>query len=106
MVLSSGCPLALLPLLGPTPQWREGLRLGAGREAVTPGPSSPGCSRAQRGQANKGPGYTRGCLLGPGACSHHPALQGAWKRILPSVLEVDESTDFFKSGAASVDVVR
>lgn len=106
MVLSSGCPLALLPLLGPTPQRQEGLRLGAGREAVTPGPSSPGCSRAQRGQANPGPGYTRGCLLGPGACSHHPALQGAWKRILPSVPEVDESTDFFKSGAASVDVVR
>lgn len=44
MILSSGCPLALLPLLGPTPQRREGLRLGAGREAVTPGPSSPGCS--------------------------------------------------------------
>uniref|UniRef100_A0A667G7A8 10-formyltetrahydrofolate dehydrogenase n=1 Tax=Lynx canadensis TaxID=61383 RepID=A0A667G7A8_LYNCA len=30
----------------------------------------------------------------------------AWKRILPSVLEVEDSTDFFKSGAASVDVVR
>ncbi|KAF4023767.1 hypothetical protein G4228_015965 [Cervus hanglu yarkandensis] len=34
------------------------------------------------------------------------AVRGAWKRILPSVPEVDESTDFFKSGAASVDVVR
>uniref|UniRef100_A0A8C2S9B1 Formyltetrahydrofolate dehydrogenase n=1 Tax=Capra hircus TaxID=9925 RepID=A0A8C2S9B1_CAPHI len=34
------------------------------------------------------------------------AVRDAWKRILPSVLEVDESTDFFKSGAASVDVVR
>ena len=35
-----------------------------------------------------------------------PASQGAWKRILPNVLEVEDSTDFFKSGAASVDVVR
>uniref|UniRef100_A0A8C0TT69 10-formyltetrahydrofolate dehydrogenase n=1 Tax=Canis lupus familiaris TaxID=9615 RepID=A0A8C0TT69_CANLF len=34
------------------------------------------------------------------------AVRSAWKRILPSVLEVEESTDFFKSGAASVDVVR
>uniref|UniRef100_A0A5G2QTB1 formyltetrahydrofolate dehydrogenase n=2 Tax=Sus scrofa TaxID=9823 RepID=A0A5G2QTB1_PIG len=34
------------------------------------------------------------------------AVRGAWKRILPSVPEVDDSTDFFKSGAASVDVVR
>ncbi|XP_025777251.1 cytosolic 10-formyltetrahydrofolate dehydrogenase [Puma concolor] len=33
-------------------------------------------------------------------------VQSAWKRILPSVLEVEDSTDFFKSGAASVDVVR
>uniref|UniRef100_I3N7R9 formyltetrahydrofolate dehydrogenase n=1 Tax=Ictidomys tridecemlineatus TaxID=43179 RepID=I3N7R9_ICTTR len=32
--------------------------------------------------------------------------QSAWKRILPSLSEVDDSTDFFKSGAASVDVVR
>uniref|UniRef100_A0A452UDH0 10-formyltetrahydrofolate dehydrogenase n=1 Tax=Ursus maritimus TaxID=29073 RepID=A0A452UDH0_URSMA len=34
------------------------------------------------------------------------AEASAWKRILPSVLEVEDSTDFFKSGAASVDVVR
>nr|XP_045727004.1 cytosolic 10-formyltetrahydrofolate dehydrogenase-like [Mirounga angustirostris] len=34
------------------------------------------------------------------------AVRSAWKRILPSVLEVEDSTDFFKSGAASVDVVR
>ena len=73
---------------------------------VTQGPSGPGCSKARRGQARLGPGCTRGCLLGLGARSHCPALQGAWKRILPSVPEVDESTDFFKSGAASVDVVR
>ncbi|XP_047705770.1 cytosolic 10-formyltetrahydrofolate dehydrogenase isoform X3 [Prionailurus viverrinus] len=33
-------------------------------------------------------------------------VRSAWKRILPSVLEVEDSTDFFKSGAASVDVVR
>uniref|UniRef100_A0A671EK92 10-formyltetrahydrofolate dehydrogenase n=1 Tax=Rhinolophus ferrumequinum TaxID=59479 RepID=A0A671EK92_RHIFE len=30
----------------------------------------------------------------------------AWKRILPSIPEVEDSTDFFKSGAASVDIVR
>ncbi|XP_004692252.1 PREDICTED: cytosolic 10-formyltetrahydrofolate dehydrogenase [Condylura cristata] len=34
------------------------------------------------------------------------AVRSAWKRILPNVPEVDDSTDFFKSGAASVDVVR
>ncbi|XP_044108794.1 cytosolic 10-formyltetrahydrofolate dehydrogenase isoform X2 [Neovison vison] len=34
------------------------------------------------------------------------AVRSAWKRILPNVLEVEDSTDFFKSGAASVDVVR
>nr|KAF6421645.1 aldehyde dehydrogenase 1 family member L1 [Rousettus aegyptiacus] len=34
------------------------------------------------------------------------AVRKAWKRILPNVLEVEDSTDFFKSGAASVDVVR
>ena len=106
VVLSSRCPLALLPLLGPTAQRHEGLRPGTGREVVTQGPSSPGCSKARRGQARLGPGCTRGCLLGLGARSHCLALQGAWKRILPSVPEVDESTDFFKSGAASVDVVR
>lgn len=106
VVLFSGCPLALLPLLGPTAQRHEGLRPGTGREVVTQGPSGPGCSKARRGQARLGPGCTRGCLLGLGARSHCPALQGAWKRILPSVPEVDESTDFFKSGAASVDVVR
>uniref|UniRef100_G1PEG3 10-formyltetrahydrofolate dehydrogenase n=1 Tax=Myotis lucifugus TaxID=59463 RepID=G1PEG3_MYOLU len=33
-------------------------------------------------------------------------VRSAWKRILPNVLEVEDSTDFFKSGAASVDVVR
>uniref|UniRef100_A0A8C9Q764 10-formyltetrahydrofolate dehydrogenase n=1 Tax=Spermophilus dauricus TaxID=99837 RepID=A0A8C9Q764_SPEDA len=34
------------------------------------------------------------------------AVRSAWKRILPSVSQVDDSTDFFKSGAVSVDVVR
>uniref|UniRef100_A0A9L0SH69 10-formyltetrahydrofolate dehydrogenase n=1 Tax=Equus caballus TaxID=9796 RepID=A0A9L0SH69_HORSE len=34
------------------------------------------------------------------------AVRSAWKRILPNILEVEDSTDFFKSGAASVDVVR
>uniref|UniRef100_A0A8D2DDU2 formyltetrahydrofolate dehydrogenase n=1 Tax=Sciurus vulgaris TaxID=55149 RepID=A0A8D2DDU2_SCIVU len=34
------------------------------------------------------------------------AVRDAWKRILPNVLEVGDGTDFFKSGAASVDVVR
>ncbi|XP_032125135.1 cytosolic 10-formyltetrahydrofolate dehydrogenase isoform X1 [Sapajus apella] len=34
------------------------------------------------------------------------AVRSAWQRILPNVLEVEDSTDFFKSGAASVDVVR
>ncbi|XP_074196551.1 cytosolic 10-formyltetrahydrofolate dehydrogenase isoform X2 [Rhinolophus sinicus] len=29
-----------------------------------------------------------------------------WKRILPSIPEVEDSTDFFKSGAVSVDIVR
>lgn len=33
-------------------------------------------------------------------------FQSTWMRILPNVLEVEDSTDFFKSGAASVDVVR
>uniref|UniRef100_A0A671EJZ5 10-formyltetrahydrofolate dehydrogenase n=1 Tax=Rhinolophus ferrumequinum TaxID=59479 RepID=A0A671EJZ5_RHIFE len=34
------------------------------------------------------------------------AVRSAWKRILPSIPEVEDSTDFFKSGAASVDIVR
>nr|XP_018879207.1 cytosolic 10-formyltetrahydrofolate dehydrogenase isoform X3 [Gorilla gorilla gorilla] len=34
------------------------------------------------------------------------AVRSVWQRILPNVLEVEDSTDFFKSGAASVDVVR
>ncbi|XP_016861102.1 cytosolic 10-formyltetrahydrofolate dehydrogenase isoform X2 [Homo sapiens] len=34
------------------------------------------------------------------------AVRSVWQRILPKVLEVEDSTDFFKSGAASVDVVR
>ncbi|KAF6087305.1 aldehyde dehydrogenase 1 family member L1 [Phyllostomus discolor] len=34
------------------------------------------------------------------------AVRTVWKRILPNILEVEDSTDFFKSGAASVDVVR
>ncbi|XP_036594067.1 cytosolic 10-formyltetrahydrofolate dehydrogenase [Trichosurus vulpecula] len=34
------------------------------------------------------------------------AIRDAWQRILPNVPEVESSTDFFKSGAASVDVVR
>lgn len=40
------------------------------------------------------------------AAPSSPIFQNAWKRILPNVLEVEDSTDFFKSGAASVDVVR
>ncbi|KAM9099212.1 cytosolic 10-formyltetrahydrofolate dehydrogenase [Sarcophilus harrisii] len=34
------------------------------------------------------------------------AIRDAWQRILPNVAEIESSTDFFKSGAASVDVVR
>ncbi|EDL91355.1 formyltetrahydrofolate dehydrogenase [Rattus norvegicus] len=34
------------------------------------------------------------------------AVRSSWMRILPNVPEVEDSTDFFKSGAASVDVVR
>ncbi|XP_006876288.1 PREDICTED: cytosolic 10-formyltetrahydrofolate dehydrogenase [Chrysochloris asiatica] len=34
------------------------------------------------------------------------AMRSVWQRILPNVLKVEDSTDFFKSGAASVDVVR
>ncbi|XP_075406906.1 cytosolic 10-formyltetrahydrofolate dehydrogenase isoform X2 [Tenrec ecaudatus] len=34
------------------------------------------------------------------------ALKSVWQRILPNVLQVEDATDFFKSGAASVDVVR
>ncbi|XP_012513833.1 PREDICTED: cytosolic 10-formyltetrahydrofolate dehydrogenase [Propithecus coquereli] len=34
------------------------------------------------------------------------AVRSAWQRILPNILQVEDSTDFFKSGAASVDVVR
>ncbi|XP_012931080.1 cytosolic 10-formyltetrahydrofolate dehydrogenase isoform X2 [Heterocephalus glaber] len=34
------------------------------------------------------------------------AVRSAWQRILPSVPDIEDSTDFFKSGAASVDVVR
>lgn len=56
---------------------------------------------------------TRGCSHphrsrpGPGSrVFTTPAFQGAWKRILPNVVEVEDSTDFFKSGAASLDVVR
>uniref|UniRef100_F6UZU4 10-formyltetrahydrofolate dehydrogenase n=1 Tax=Monodelphis domestica TaxID=13616 RepID=F6UZU4_MONDO len=33
-------------------------------------------------------------------------IRDAWQRILPNVAEIESSTDFFKSGAASVDVVR
>lgn len=33
-------------------------------------------------------------------------FQSSWMRILPNVPVVEDSTDFFKSGAASVDVVR
>ncbi|XP_038595856.1 cytosolic 10-formyltetrahydrofolate dehydrogenase [Tachyglossus aculeatus] len=33
-------------------------------------------------------------------------IQNAWKRLLPNVAEIEDVTDFFKSGAASVDVVR
>ncbi|KAM9327230.1 cytosolic 10-formyltetrahydrofolate dehydrogenase [Gastrophryne carolinensis] len=33
-------------------------------------------------------------------------IRAAWKRILPNVSEIEDSTDFFKAGAASMDVVR
>ncbi|XP_044532063.1 cytosolic 10-formyltetrahydrofolate dehydrogenase [Gracilinanus agilis] len=33
-------------------------------------------------------------------------IRDAWQRILPNVAKIESSTDFFKSGAASVDVVR
>ncbi|KAM8931074.1 cytosolic 10-formyltetrahydrofolate dehydrogenase [Pelodytes ibericus] len=33
-------------------------------------------------------------------------VQGMWKRILTNVSEIEDSTDFFKAGAASMDVVR
>lgn len=33
-------------------------------------------------------------------------FQSTWMRILPNIPQVEDSTDFFKSGAASVDVVR
>ena len=32
--------------------------------------------------------------------------QAVWKSILSNVDQIDDSTDFFKSGAASMDVVR
>uniref|UniRef100_G1T8P1 10-formyltetrahydrofolate dehydrogenase n=2 Tax=Oryctolagus cuniculus TaxID=9986 RepID=G1T8P1_RABIT len=34
------------------------------------------------------------------------AVRSTWQRILPNIPEVEDTTDFFKSGAASVDVVR
>ncbi|CAO2605892.1 Cytosolic 10-formyltetrahydrofolate dehydrogenase, partial [Lemmus lemmus] len=34
------------------------------------------------------------------------AVRSTWMRILPNIPQVEDSTDFFKSGAASVDVVR
>ncbi|XP_006895226.1 PREDICTED: cytosolic 10-formyltetrahydrofolate dehydrogenase [Elephantulus edwardii] len=34
------------------------------------------------------------------------AVRSIWKKILPNILKVEDSTDFFKSGAASVDIVR
>uniref|UniRef100_A0A8C8ZWS7 formyltetrahydrofolate dehydrogenase n=1 Tax=Prolemur simus TaxID=1328070 RepID=A0A8C8ZWS7_PROSS len=34
------------------------------------------------------------------------AVRSAWQRILPNIVQVEDATDFFKSGAASVDVVR
>lgn len=42
----------------------------------------------------------------PAVFSQSLVFQSAWKRILPNVPDVEDSTDFFKSGAASVDVVR
>ncbi|KAM4021993.1 cytosolic 10-formyltetrahydrofolate dehydrogenase isoform 1-T4 [Anomaloglossus baeobatrachus] len=33
-------------------------------------------------------------------------MRGAWKRILTNVSQIEDSTDFFKAGAASMDVVR
>ena len=32
--------------------------------------------------------------------------QAVWQSILTNVAEIQDSTDFFKSGAASMDVVR
>lgn len=32
--------------------------------------------------------------------------QNIWKGILSNVLVIEDTTDFFKSGAASMDVVR
>ncbi|KAM6214189.1 cytosolic 10-formyltetrahydrofolate dehydrogenase isoform 2-T2 [Rhynchocyon petersi] len=34
------------------------------------------------------------------------AVRSVWQKILPAILKVEDSTDFFKSGAASVDIVR
>lgn len=33
-------------------------------------------------------------------------VQGIWKGVLSNVAVIDDTTDFFKSGAASMDVVR
>lgn len=33
-------------------------------------------------------------------------IRAAWKRILTNVADIEDSTDFFKAGAASMDVVR
>ncbi|XP_068109179.1 cytosolic 10-formyltetrahydrofolate dehydrogenase [Hyperolius riggenbachi] len=33
-------------------------------------------------------------------------IRAAWKRILTNIAEIEDSTDFFKAGAASMDVVR
>lgn len=32
--------------------------------------------------------------------------QAVWQSILTNVTQIEDSTDFFKSGAASMDVVR
>lgn len=34
------------------------------------------------------------------------SLQAVWQSILSNVSQIEDSTDFFKSGAASMDVVR
>ena len=38
--------------------------------------------------------------------SDHVSSQAVWQSILSNVAQIEDSTDFFKSGAASMDVVR
>lgn len=34
------------------------------------------------------------------------SLQAVWRSILSNVSQIEDATDFFKAGAASMDVVR